>query len=84
MNNNNSLHPAQQASGPNKYLQLARQTKCPLAIYFNDGDVIPSCIVMELDSVNLLIKTIDLENVKVGEEMVITRAHIKKITPAKA
>lgn len=83
MNNNDPRHPAQTPSGPNKYLQLARQTKSPLTITFNDGEVIPSCIIMELDSANLLIKTLDFsKSPMVGEEMVITRAHIKKIAPA--
>lgn len=82
MNNNDPRHPAQQVSGPNKYLQLARQTKCPLAIHFADGDVIPSCILLEVDTLNLLIKTIDLKNASVGEESIITRASIKRITTA--
>jgi hypothetical protein len=80
MNNNNPQHPARQASGPNKYLQLAMQTKTPLAIHFNDGDVIPSCIILELDSFNLLIKTVDLDGGAAGEESVVTRASIKRIT----
>lgn len=83
MNNNDPRHPAQQVSGPNKYLQLARATKCPLAIHFADGDVIPSCILLEVDTLNLLIKTVDLDGeIAVGEEAVITRASIKKITSA--
>jgi hypothetical protein len=80
MNNNDPRHPAQTPSGPNMYLQLARQTKTPLAIYFTDGEVIPSCIIVELDSANLLIKTVDLKNVCTGEESIITRASIKRIT----
>ena len=80
MNNNDPRHPAQTPSGPNKYLQLARQTKCPLAIYFTDGDVIPSCVIVEFDSNNLLVKTIDLKNISAGEESVLTRASIKRIT----
>jgi hypothetical protein len=80
MNNNDSRHPAQQISGPNKYLQLARATKCPLAIHFADGDVIPSCILLEVDTLNLLVKTVDFEkDPMVGEEFVITRVSIKKI-----
>jgi hypothetical protein len=80
MNNNDSRHPAQQVSGPNKYLQLARATKCPLAIYFNDGEVIPSCILLEVDTLNVLVKTVDLDGAKpAGEEFVITRASIRKI-----
>ena len=80
MNNNDPRHPAQTPSGPNKYLQLARQTKTPLAIHFNDGEVIPSCIILELDSFNLLIKTVDLNGGAAGEESVVTRASIKRIT----
>ena len=81
MNNNDPRHPAQTPSGPNKYLQLARQTKCPLAIIFNDGEVIPSCVIVELDSLNLLIKTVDLDGEKpAGVESVVTRASIKRIT----
>ncbi len=83
MNNNDPRHPAQQVSGPNKYLQLAKQTKCPLAIYFNDGEVIPSCILLEVDTLNVLIKTVDLDGVKPPcEEFVITRASIRKIGTA--
>lgn len=82
MNNNDPRHPAQQVSGPNKYLQLARQTKCPLAIYFADGDVIPSCILLEVDTLNLLIKTIDIDGGRMGEESIITRASIKRISTA--
>ena len=80
MNNNDSRHPAQQVSGPNKYLQLARATGTPLAIHFADGDVIPACLLLEVDTLNLLIKTVDLNGEKAaGEEFVITRASIKKI-----
>jgi len=83
MNNNDPRHPAQTPSGPNKYLQLARQTKTPLAIYFNDGTVIPSCVILELDSFNLLIKTVDLDSCEPGVESVVTRAVIKHITAGK-
>lgn len=79
MNNNDAMHPARQASGPNKYLQLARQTHVPLDIYFNDGEVIKSCIIMELDALNLLVKVIDLVKGVAGDEAVITRNSIKKI-----
>jgi len=79
MNNNDSRHPAQQVSGPNKYLQLARATKCPLAIYFADGEVIPACVLLEVDTLNLLIKTVDFDG-GAGEESIITRANIKRIT----
>jgi len=82
MNNNDPRHPAQTPSGPNKYLQLARQTKCPLAITFDDGEVIPSCIILELDSLSLLIKTVDLNGDKAGTESVINRHLIKRITSA--
>jgi len=80
MNNNDPRHPAQQVSGPNKYLQLARATKCPLVIHFADGDVIPSCILLEVDTLNLLVRTVDFDKDPIlGEEFVITRASIKKI-----
>jgi hypothetical protein len=81
MNNNDPQHPARTLSGPNKYLQLALQTKTPLAIHFNDGEVLPSCIILEIDSFNLLIKTVDLTGSgKASEESVVTRASIKRIT----
>lgn len=80
MNNNDPRHPAQQVSGPNKYLQLARATKTPLAIYFADGGVIPACVLLEVDTLNLLVQTVDLDGEKAaGEEFVITRASIQKI-----
>ena len=74
MNNNDTRHPAQKPSGPNKYLQLAMLTKVPLAIYFTDGEVVDECLLMELDTLNLLVKVVSS-----GEEMVITRSTIKKI-----
>ena len=80
MNNNSPQHPARQMSGPNKYLQLALQTRLPLAIHFNDGEVIPSCVILEIDSFNLLVRTVDLKNASVGEESIVTRASIKRIT----
>ena len=80
MNNNNPQHPARQMSGPNKYLQLALQTKTPLAIYFTDGEVTPSCVILEIDSFNLLVRTVDLQNASVGAESIINRASIKRIT----
>lgn len=74
MNNNDNRHPAQKPSGPNKYLQLAMLTKVPLAIYFSDGEVVDDCILMELDTLNLLVKVVGS-----GQEMVVTRSTIKKI-----
>lgn len=81
MNNNikDTRHPAQQISGPNKYLQLAKISASLMAIYFNDGDHIPSCVLLEFDTLNLLVKTVDLKCEKPAEEMVITRSSIKKI-----
>jgi hypothetical protein len=81
---------AHRPSPVNRYLEIAKQTKLPMKIIFNDGDVIPSCIIVELDSLNLLIKTIDLAAVPekglgaIGEESVVTRASIKQICAAKA
>jgi hypothetical protein len=82
MNNNfkDNRHPAQQVSGPNKFLHIAMQTKVPLDIYFNDGEVLRSCIVMALDTLNLLVRVVDLNKAEVGEEAVITRSSIKKIS----
>ena len=74
MNNNDTRHPAQKPSGPNKYLQLALLTNVPLTIHFADGEVINECLLIELDTLNLLVKVISS-----GEEMVITRSTIKKI-----
>ncbi|MGB7600351.1 MAG: hypothetical protein WBM24_08605 [Candidatus Sulfotelmatobacter sp.] len=77
MNNTTQMH---RPSPVNRYLDIAKQTKVPLAIYFADGDVIPSCIIVEVDSLNLLVKTVDLDGEKaVSQEFVITRACIKKI-----
>jgi hypothetical protein len=77
MNTTTQMH---RPSPVNRYLDIAKATKTPLAIYFADGDVIPSCVLLEVDSLNLLIKTVDLDGVKLpGDEFVITRATIKKI-----
>ena len=48
MNNNyvDTRHPAQQPSGANKYLVIAMQTKVPLSIHFNDGEEVPSCVIL--------------------------------------
>jgi hypothetical protein len=81
MNNNvrDTRHPAQQISGPNKYLNIAKLSKSVMAIYFNDGDHIPACVLLEFDTLNLLVKSIDMTGEKPDEEMVITRSSIKKI-----
>jgi len=80
MENKVQLH---RPSPVNRYLEIAKQTKLPLAVYFNDGDVIPSCLILESDTLNLLVKTIDFDKEPmVGEEFVITRASIKKIGTA--
>lgn len=75
MNNNvrDTRHPAQQPSGPNKFLQLAKLGKAPLAIHFTDGEVIPECILLEFDTLNLLVTVIG------GNDLVITRSTVKKI-----
>jgi hypothetical protein len=82
MNNNfkDNRHPAQQVSGPNKFLHIAMQTKVPLDIYFNDGEVLKSCVIMELDTFNLLVRVVDLNKASVAEQAVITRSSIKKIS----
>ena len=78
MNNTTQMH---RPSPVNRYLEIAKQTKTPLAIYFADGDVIPSCVLMEVDSLNLLVKTVDLDGDKAaGVESIITRSTIKRIT----
>ena len=74
MNNNDQRHPAQKPSGPNKYLQLAMLTKVPLAIHFSDGEVVNECILLELDTLNLLVQVVGSK-----QEMVCTRSTIKKI-----
>jgi hypothetical protein len=77
MNNNDTRHPAQKSSGPNKYLQLALLTNVPLTIHFADGEVISECLLIELDTLNLLVRVVSS-----GTEMVITRSTIKKIVTA--
>jgi hypothetical protein len=74
MDNNNLRHPAQRPSGPNKFLQLVMLTGTPVAIYFTDGEVVDECLLVELDTLNLLVKV-----VATGREMVVTRSTIKKI-----
>ena len=80
MNNNyvDNRHPAQQTSGPNKYLNIAMQTKVPLAIYFNDGEVVEPCIITALDTLNLLVSVLN-PDLTPSHEMVVTRSSIKKI-----
>jgi hypothetical protein len=80
MNNNyvDTRHPAQQPSGANKYLLIAMQTKLPLSIHFNDGEVIASCIIMAVDALNLLVKALN-PDLTPSHEMVVTRSSIKKI-----
>lgn len=80
MNNNylDTRHPAQQPSGPNKFLHIAIQTKVPLAIHFNDGEVVPLCIVLSLDTLNLLVNVVNTD-LTPSHDMVVTRSSIKKI-----
>ena len=80
MNNNwkDTRHPAQQVSGPNKYLHIAMQTRLPLAIHFNDGEVVPVCIISALDTLNLLVTVLNTD-LTPSHEMVVTRSSIKKI-----
>lgn len=79
MNNNvrDTRHPAQQPSGPNKFLQLAKLSGAPLAIYFTDGEVIDESLLLEFDTLNLLVTV-----VKTKQDLVITRATVKKIVTA--
>lgn len=80
MNNNyiDTRHPAQQPSGPNKFLHIAMQTKLPLAIHFTDGEVIPLCRIVSLDTLNLLVNVLN-SDLTPSQDMVVTRSSIKKI-----
>jgi hypothetical protein len=71
-------HPAQQPSGPNKYLHIAMQTKVPLTLHFCDGEVIQVCIILALDTLNLLISVLK-DDLTPSHDMVVTRSNIKKI-----
>ena len=71
-------HPAQQPSGPNKYLHIAVQTKVPLSIYFVDGEVIEVCCIMSLDTFNLLVTVLNTEMTP-SHEVVVVRSSIKKL-----
>ncbi len=74
MNNNNPRHPAQRPSGPNAYLQICLLTKVPLTIHFTDGEIVKECLLVQMDTLNLLLKV-----VATGQEFVVTRSNIKKI-----
>ncbi len=80
MNNNyqDTRHPAQQPSGPNKFLHIAMQTKVPLAIHFTDGEVISPCIIAALDTFNLLVTTLNPDFTP-SQDVVVVRSSIKKI-----
>ncbi len=79
MNNyQDNRHPAQQPSGPNKYLHIAMQTKVPLAIHFIDGEVVETCIIVALDTFNLLVSVLN-PDLTPSHEIVVTRSSIKKI-----
>ena len=80
MNNNyvDTRHPAQQPSGANKYLLIAMQTKLPVVIHFNDGEVVEPCVIMAVDALNLLVKVMN-PDLTPSNEMVVTRSSIKKI-----
>ena len=80
MNNNyvDNRHPAQQPSGPNKYLHIAIQTKVPMSIHFIDGEVVEECIILALDTLNLLVSVLN-SDLTPSHEMVVTRSSIKKI-----
>jgi hypothetical protein len=78
MNNNytDNRHPAQQPSGPNKYLHIAMQTKTPMTLHFTDGEEV-YCLILSLDTLNLLVKVI-----ATGQEMVVTRSNVKMLKGA--
>jgi hypothetical protein len=78
MNNNWTKHPAQQVSGPNKYLHIAMETKVPLAIHFNDGEIVSQCVITSMDTFNLLVSVLH-PDLTPSHEMVVTRSSIKKI-----
>jgi hypothetical protein len=80
MNNNyrDPRHPAQQPSGPNKFLHIAIQTKVPVTIHFTDGEVVPLCIIVSLDTLNLLVSVLN-PDLTPSQDMVVTRSSIKKI-----
>lgn len=66
----------------NRYLEIAKQTSLPLAVYFADGEVIDNCVIMEMDSLNLLVRIWhDMPQGKFSEA-VLNRSTIKKITSA--
>lgn len=71
-------HPAQQPSGPNKFLHIAVQTKVPLAIHFTDGEVVSPCVILAVDTLNLLITALNPDFTP-SQDMVVTRSSIKKI-----
>ena len=76
MNNNfqDNRHPAQKPSGPNGYLQICLVTGVPLALHFADGEVIEECVLVQFDSLNLLVKIVSSQ-----QEMIVTRSSLKKI-----
>ena len=74
MNNNNPRHPAQKPSGPNAYLQICLVTKVPINIHFTDGEIVAGCLLVQFDTLNLLVQVI-----ATGQEMIVTRSSVKKI-----
>ncbi len=61
-------------SGPNKYLRIAITSRCPVSVYFNDGEVHHHCQILDMDSAQLLLV------VPGTGEMIASRASLKKIT----
>jgi hypothetical protein len=54
------------------------QTKVPLSIHFNDGEEVPSCVILAVDALNLLVRALN-PDLTPSHEMVVTRSSIKKI-----
>jgi hypothetical protein len=49
-----------------------------LAIHFNDGEVVPLCIIIALDTLNLLVNVVN-PDLTPSHDMVVTRSSVKKI-----
>ena len=74
MNNNNPRHPAQRPSGPNAYLQICLLTKVPLTIHFTDGEIVKECLLVQMDTLNLLLKV-----VATGQEFVVHGQTLRRL-----
>lgn len=60
----------------NRYLECAKSTRVPLTLHFLDGEVLPQCIILELDSINLLVQAITADKC---HDVVVIRSSLKKI-----